>query len=191
VINLINARTLHISMVGEEREDTIGEFVKILKRNALRILTALGEEDLKWKDLQNKTKIPVATLNRSLSRLRDFHLVSKEGDLYRLTWAGKLILDGLILLDPSLKGSRYSEEIDEGTLARDVVLIALIMLLAGLKRMGRIDIEEFEESLDKERKIIREIIRGFKEEGLLTINGNIVESTERFKELSLKEILSL
>jgi len=184
-------------MVGEEyKESTIYKLVKLLKENVLRILIILREEEkLRWKEIQEKTDLPVATLNRSLAALKDLHFIMKEGEFYRLTWTGKLALDGLFLLGLRVGEFPSSEKIEdivaERLLARDVVLAILIMLFASLKIRGRLDIKEFENALDEERKVIYKIIGDFEKEGLLKFDGEVVEATDKLKEMGLVDILSL
>lgn len=184
-------------MVGEEyKESAIYKLVKLLKENVLRILVVLREEEkLRWKEIQDKTGLPVATLNRSLATLRDLHFILKEDEFYRLTWTGKLVLDGLFLFGLRLGEFPSTEKMEdvvaEKLLARDVVLAMLIVLFASLKIRGRLDIREFESSLDNEKKVIYKIIDDFQKEGLLEFDGNVVEVTDKFKKMSLVEILSL
>lgn len=184
-------------MVGEEyKESTIYKLVKLLKENVLRILIVLREEEkLRWKEIQEKTDLPVATLNRSLSTLRELHFITKERDWYRLTWTGKLVLDGLFLLGLRIGEFPKKDEIEdlvaERLLARDVVLAILVILLASIKIRGKLNLKEFEEALKEEQKIIRKIISDFEVEGLLEFDGETITATEKFKEMGLTEILSL
>lgn len=184
-------------MAGEEKRDiSLERFTKLFKENTLKILAVLKDEErLKWKDIQDKTRLPVATLNRSLAILRDLYIIMKDDEMYRLTWIGELILDGMNLfglkLGESAQGVNEDEAITERSIARDVALISLIMLLAGLRKRGRLDIKEFEGALDREKKIFYKIIGGFQEEGLVKFDGRIVEATDQLREMKLMDILSL
>jgi len=86
---------------------------------------------------------------------------------------------------------KIEDIVAERLLARDVVLAILIILFASLKIRGRLDIKEFEDALDEERKVIYKIIGDFEKEGLLKFDGKVVEATDKLKEMGLVDILSL
>lgn len=86
---------------------------------------------------------------------------------------------------------KIEDIVAERLLARDVVLAILIVLFASLKIRGKLNIKEFKDTLDDELNVIYKIIEDFEREGLLKFDGETIETTGKFKEMGLTEILSL
>lgn len=178
-----------------EETSVIYKILKLLRKNVIKILLALNEEEnLKWKSIQEKTELPTATLNRSLLALQDIHFIEKKDEGYRLSWAGKLAIDALILLGLKIgefpKDTKIDDIIAEKILAQNVVLAILIIILASIKIRGHLDLNQFEKDLEKERKIIFKILEDYEKEGYIKLDGKQVYSTKKFEKLGLDDFLS-
>jgi len=179
-------------MVGEDNKIST-KVTKLFKEGTIKILDAVGKGGkLRWKEIQNMTKLPVATLNRSLSLLREMHLVTKEEEQYRLTWVGDLLLD--ILATFGIVESSPSKEEDSSTekcVARDVALSSLIMLFATLKDRGCFDLKEFKMAMEEQMETIHKVIENFEEGGLVSRDGDKIIATGLLKNMDLIDIISL
>lgn len=184
-------------MVGEEnRNEFICKFANLFKESVIKILVLLRENDgLRWKDIQDRTDLPVATLNRSLSILRELRFLRREENVYKLTWTGKLFLDILLLIglrmDKFSSDKKLMEVFDEESLASNVALFALMIVFAGLKLRKSLNIKEFENVLEGEKDVIYKVLEDFEREGLVEFDGEIIEATEKFQKMKLEDILSL
>ncbi|HEC81674.1 MAG TPA: winged helix-turn-helix transcriptional regulator [Thermoplasmatales archaeon] len=178
-----------------EKASAVYQILKVLRTNVLKILIVLREEDnLKWKEIQEKTNLPTATLNRSLVALRDIHFIDKE-EGYKLTWAGKLAIDGLFLL--GLKIGKYpnKEKIEdivaEKILAQNIVLAVLVIILASVKVRGHLNIDELEKRIEDEKEVIYQILEEYSKEGYLEIKEGTIYATKKFENMGLDQIFSM
>jgi len=179
-----------------EKTSVVYQILRVLRTNVLKILIVLGEEEnLRWKEIQEKTNLPTATLNRSLAALRDIHFIEKEDEGYRLTWAGKLAIDGLFLLGFKMgkypKKERMDDIAAEKILAQNIILVVLIVILASVKIRGSLNIEELKQSIDEEKEVIYQILEEYSKEGYLEIKNGNIYSTKKFEEMGLEEIFSM
>lgn len=181
-------------MMAGEKEKISLKVTKLFKHGAIKVLDIIGKEGkLRWKEIQEKTKLPVATLNRSLSLLKEMHLITKEGDQYRLTWVGDLALDiltlfGFVDIPSDKKGEQmFTEE----SVARDVVLSSLIMLFATLKARGKFNLREFEKAIDEGKEIIYKVVNNLEEGGFVSTDGKTITATDDLKNMDLIDIISL
>ena len=180
----------------ENTNSTIYRILRLLRANVLKILIQLREsKTLKWKEIQERTKLPTATLNRSLSALQEIHFISKEDEGWALTWAGKLAIDGLFLL--GLKMSKYPKNetmediIAEHVLAQNIVLAVLVIIFASIKIRGKIDLGELEKGIEEEKEVIYQIVKEYEKEGYFVVSGKKITSTEKFKEMNLDHIFPI
>ncbi|HID25777.1 MAG TPA: hypothetical protein EYP23_04880 [Thermoplasmata archaeon] len=180
----------------EEKTSAIYRILKVLRANVLKILIVLREEEnLKWKEIQEKTRLPTATLNRSLSALQEVHFIAKEEEGYNLTWTGKLAIDGLFLLGLKIGEYPNKEEIEdivaEKILAQNIVLAVLILIFASIKVRGHLNLGELEKGIEEEKNVIYQVLEEYSKEGYLRIDGENVFATNKFKKMGLEEILSM
>lgn len=178
-------------MMKETEQDVIYKIFRLLKENALKILMTIREkEKIRWKDLQEITGIPTATFNRALSALQEIRFIKKEENFYKLTWTGKLVSDGLLLL-----GWRIAEEVEpvediiaEELLAKDIVMAIIFLLFVSLKRRGKLNIDKFEKELKNEIKIVKKIFREYEKDGYIEIKNGWVYTTDKINELDISKI---
>ncbi|MBC7081754.1 MAG: winged helix-turn-helix transcriptional regulator [Thermoplasmatales archaeon] len=174
-----------------KKNDTVYKIFKLFKENVIKILIVLREkEKIRWKELQEETKISTATFNRALSALREVHFIKKENGYYKLTWTGKLVTDGLILL--GLHISEEMEEVEdefaEKLLAKDIIMATIMLVLVSIKKRGRIKIDKFEEEMKKEMKIMRNLLKEYEKEGYVEIKNGWVFAKDKMKEFDIKDI---
>ena len=180
-------------MVGEDNKIST-KVTKLFKEGTIKVLDAIGRGGkLRWKEIQDMTKLPVATLNRSLSLLKEMHFITKEEEQYRLTWVGDLLLDilatfGIVESSPSKEAEDSSTE---KSIARDMVLSSLIMLFATLKNRGSFDLREFEIAMEEQKGTIHKVIENFEEGGLVSREGDKIIATDLLKNMDLIDIISL
>ncbi len=178
-------------MRKEEKKDVVYKIFKSLRENALKILMAIREkEKLRWKDLQEITKLPTATFNRALATLQEIHFIKKEGNFYILTWTGKLATDGLMLL-----GWRMGEEMEEiedeeaeELLAKDITMAIIFLLLVSLKRRGKLNIETFKKEIRKELRVIDRIMKDYEKEGYIRIEEGWIYPGEKIEEMDISKL---
>ena len=172
------------------------KILNALKINSIKILLALSREgQLKWKEIQENTKLPTATLNRSLSSLQNTNLISKESGEYKLTWVGDLILNRLLLFGLDMNGfpgdKKLKEICSEDSLAQNIILELLITVLATLKLQGEVDIEKLERVLKGKMSIIYAVLEGYEREGYLQVKGGKAYTTKKFDSMNLEQIFSM
>ncbi len=180
--------------MNEDRQDVVYKIFRLLKGNVVKILMVLREkEKIRWKELQKETGMSTATFNRALAALQEIHFISKEKSYYELTWVGRLVIDGFLLL-----GWRISDESDqledlvaEKVLARDIIMAIIMIIFISLRVRGRLNIKELEKEVDKEREVITRIIEEYETEGYLTIENGMITATEKIHELTPEEFLSM
>jgi len=166
---------------------------RLLRENVVKILMVLREkEKIRWKELQKETDMATATFNRALAALQEMHFIHKEGSYYELTWVGRLVIDGFLLL-----GWRISDEPDnledvvaEKVLARDIIMAVIMIIFVSLRVRGRLNIKELEKEIDKERGIIEKIIEEYEKDGYLEIKDGMIVATEKMQELTPEEFFS-
>jgi len=180
----------------ESTTSVIYKVLRLLRKNVIKILIALNDVDhLKWKEIQDQTGLPTATLNRSLLALQEIHFISKEEKGYNLTGMGKLAVDGLFLL--GLKMGEFPKEgyvddiVAEKVLAQDIIMGITILILASIKVRGHVNITELEKQVMDEKKVIKQLLKDYEKDGMLKIEGDIVKSTDKFEKMDLiDEVLS-
>ncbi len=180
-------------MEADKKQDVVYKIFRLLRENAIKILMAIREnEKIRWKDLQDITALPTATFNRALAALQEIHFIKKEGNFYMLTWTGKLVADGLLLL-----GWRMTEEMEEiedivaeKLLAKDIVMAIIFLLFVSLKKRGKLNISEFEKELQKEMSIVKEIFRDYEKEGYIEIKDGWIFAKDKINEVDLSKIFS-
>lgn len=176
---------------GKDEKDVIYKIFRLFKENVLKILMTIREkEKIRWKELQEITNIPTATFNRALAALQEIHFIKKEENLYKLTWTGKLVADGLLLL-----GWRIAEEIEpiedivaEELLAKDIIMAIIFLLFVSLKRRGKLNIDAFEKEIKKEIKIVREILKEYENDGYIEIKNGWIYAKNKIRELDINKI---
>ena len=179
-----------------EKPSVIYKILRLLRKNVIKILITLNEEDhLKWKDIQDQTGLPTATLNRSLLALQEINFISKEKEGYRLTTMGKLAVDGLFLLGLKIgefpKESMIEDIVAEKMLAQDIIMALTLIILASIKVRGHLDIGELEKRIMDEKKVIKRLLKDYEEDGFIKIDGDEVISTEKFQKMGLDEFISI
>jgi len=179
----------------DEETSVIYKILRLLRGNVIKILIALSQDqNLKWKEIQENTELPTATLNRSLTALQEIRFIEKNDEGYNLTWAGKLAIEGLVLLGLNLgdypKDANLGDFVAEKTLAQDVVLATLVIILASIRVRGNLDLEQFENDLEKERKVIYKILEDYEKDGYLKIDGKKITATKKFGNLGLDDFIS-
>jgi len=181
--------------MNDEETSVIYKILRLLRGNVIKILMALSqEENLKWKEIQENTELPTATLNRSLSALQEIRFIEKKEEGYTLTWAGKLAIEGLILLGLNIgdypKENQIEDFVAEKVLAQNVVLAILVIILASIRVRGNLDLEKFEKDLEKERQVIYKILEDYEKDGYLKIDGKKITATKKFGQLGLDHFIS-
>ncbi|MCD6572537.1 MAG: hypothetical protein J7K95_00380 [Thermoplasmata archaeon] len=174
----------------DETKDVVYRILRLLKENAIKILMSIKEkEKIRWKELQDITKLPTATFNRALAALQEIHFIKKEDGFYTLTWTGKLVCDGLLMLGWRL-GEEEEEEIEdaEKLLAKDIAMAIVVLLIISLKRRGKLNLDEFENELVKEMKISRKILEEYEKDGYLEIKDGVIFAKEKLKEIDITGI---
>ncbi len=174
----------------DETKDVVYRILRLLKENAIKILMSIKEkEKIRWKELQDMTKLPTATFNRALAALQEIHFIRKEDGFYTLTWTGKLVTDGLLMLGWHLD-EEEKEEIEEAEklLAKDVAMAIVVLLIISLKRRGRLDLNEFENELLNEMKISRKILEEYEKDGYLEIKDGVIFAKDKLKEIDITGI---
>ena len=112
---------------------------------------------------------------------------------YRLTWAGRLLIDGFILLGWRMadKPEHIEDVIAERVLARDIIMVVIMIVFVSLRMRGRLDIRTLEEEIEKERDVVYRIIQDFKDEGYLHLENGVLTATDKFENLTPEEFFSL
>lgn len=179
----------------DERKDLVYKIFRVLRENAVKIIMAIREkEKIRWKELQEITKISTATFNRALATLQEINFIRKEKNFYTLTWTGKLVADGLLLL-----GWRLAEESEEGKeelgdfiaeelLAKDIVMAIIFLLFISLKRRRKLNVDAFEKEIKREMKVIRRIMKEYEKDGYIEIKNGWVVAKEKLDELDINKI---
>lgn len=177
----------------DDRQDVVYKIFRLLRENVVKILMVLREkEKIRWKELQKETDMATATFNRALAALQEMHFIHKEGSYYELTWVGRLVIDGFLLL-----GWRISDEPDnledvvaEKVLARDIIMAVIMIIFVSLRVRGRLNIKELEKEIDRERSVIEKIIEEYEKDGYLEIKDGMIIATEKMQELTPEEFFS-
>ncbi|KAA0000421.1 MAG: winged helix-turn-helix domain-containing protein [Thermoplasmata archaeon] len=177
--------------MNDKKQDIIYKIFRLLRENVIKILMAIREnEKIKWKELQEITKLSTATFNRALSALKEMHFIKKERNFYKLTWTGKLVTDGLLLL-----GWRMAEEMEEvedfvaeELLAKDIVMAVIVLLFVSIKRRGKLNIEIFEKEMEKEMEILKDILKEYEKDGYIEIKDGWVYAKKKMDEFDISKI---
>lgn len=172
----------------ENKRDVVYKIFRLLRENAIKIIMAIREKErIRWKELQEITKLPTATFNRALSALQEINFIKKDGYFYTLTWTGKLATDGLLLL-----GYHMAEEMEEvedmvaeELLAKDITMAITLLLFVSLKKRGKLNMEKFEKEMKKEMKVIRDIFEGYEREGYIEIKEGQIFAKDKIKEIDI------
>jgi len=175
----------------EETKDVVYRILRLLKENAIKILMTIKEKKkIRWKDLQDITRLPTATFNRVLAALQEVNFIKKEDGYYKLTWTGELVSDGLIMLGWRLSEEQEEEKIKdaEKLLAKDIVMAIVVLLLISLKRTGELNLNEFEEELINELKIARKIFEDYEKDGYVKFKDGIIKANEKLKEMDIRGV---
>lgn len=178
----------------ERKQDVVYKIFRLLRENVIKILMVLREkEKIRWKELQEETSIATATFNRALAALQEMHFVSKEEGHYTLTWAGRLVVDGLLLLGWRMadKPEVLEDLIAEKVLAKDIAMVVIMIIFVSLRIRGRLDIKELEREIDNERDVIVKIIKEYEKEGYLTVENGVLIATEKLNEIAPEEFFSM
>ncbi|NIA11036.1 MAG: winged helix-turn-helix transcriptional regulator [Nitrospiraceae bacterium] len=178
----------------DDKQDVIYKIFRLLRENVVKILMALRKNDkIRWKELQKETGMSTATFNRALAALQEMHFISKEKGYYELTWVGKLVIDGFLLL-----GWRISDETDqledlvaEKVLAKDIIMAVIMIIFVSLRVRGKLNIEELEKEIDKEKEVIFKIIEEYEAEGYISIENGVITATEKINEITPENFLSM
>jgi len=178
----------------DDRQDVVYKIFRLLRENVIKILMVLREkEKIRWKELQKETDMATATFNRALAALQEMHFIHKEGSYYELTWVGRLVIDGFLLL-----GWRISDEPDnledvvaEKVLARDIIMAVIMIIFVSLRVRGKLNIKELEKEIDRERGGIEKIIEEYEKDGYLEIKDGVIIATEKMQELTPEEFFSM
>lgn len=186
-----------------DKKDAVYKIIKLLRKNVIKILVVLREqENIRWKELQEETKMSTATFNRALSALQEMHFIKKEEQQYEITWAGRLVVDGLMLLGlrtaelPGWKedipeSEKLEDVIAEKVLAKDIAILVLLIIFMSLRFRGRLNIDELQKELNTEKTVIKEIIEDYEKEGYLEKKDGVLIATDKFEELAAEELLSI
>ncbi len=180
--------------MNDESQDAVYKMFRLLRENVIVILTVLREqEDIRWKELQDETDIPTATFNRALSALQEMHFIEKPEGRYRLTWAGRLLIDGFFLLGWRMADTPESVEdyIGEKVLAKDIVMVVLMIVLVSLRLRGRVNLAELEHEIMGEREVITRILSEYEREGYLVREDGVIRATDKLDDLAPQELFSL
>jgi len=175
----------------ENKQDVVYKIFRLLRENAIKIIMTIREKErIRWKELQEITKLPTATFNRALSALQEINFIKKDGYFYTLTWTGKLATDGLLLL-----GYHMAEEMEEvedivaeELLAKDITMAIAFLLFVSLKKRGKLNIEKFEKEMKKEMKVIRDIFEGYEKEGYIEIKEGQIFAKDKIKEMDITNL---
>ncbi|MDD3493674.1 MAG: winged helix-turn-helix domain-containing protein [Candidatus Thermoplasmatota archaeon] len=181
-------------MSEEHSQDVVYKIFRLLRENVIKILTVLREEErIRWKELQEKTGISTATFNRSLAALQEVHFITKEKGHYRLTWAGRLLIDGFLLLGWRMadKPEDIEDVIAERVLAKDIVMVVIMIIFVSLRLRGRLDLQTLEGEIDRERSVIARLLQDFEDEGYLRRENGLLVATDKFSRLTPEEFFSL
>ena len=171
----------------DETKDVVYQILRLLRENAIKILMGIREnEKIRWKELQEITKMPTATFNRALAALQEIHFIKKEDNLYQLTWTGKLVSDALVLIGWRLAeaGEQVKDFVAEELLAKDIV----VLLFISIKRRGKLNIEAFEKSMEDEMKVAKSILKEYEKDGYIEIKDGWIISKEKMNELDISKI---
>lgn len=180
-------------MIEKGKQDVIYKIFRLLKENAIKIMMAIRkEEKIRWKELQEITKLPTATFNRALSALQEMHFIKKENNFYELTWTGKLVVDGLILIDWHM--AEEMEEVEdfvaEELLARDIVMALIFLLFVSLKIRKKLNIDVFEDEMNKEMKVIKKVLKGYEKDGYIEMKNGWIFAKKKFDTFDISKIFS-
>jgi DNA-binding MarR family transcriptional regulator len=180
--------------MNDEGQDVVYKIFRLLRENVVIILTVLREQEgLRWKELQDETGIATATFNRALAALQEMHFIEKPGGRYRLTWAGRLVVDGFFLLGWRMADTPESIEdyVAETVLAKDIVMVTLMIILVSLRLRGRINIEELEQEIMEETAVITRILDEYEQDGYIVRENGVIRATDRLDELAPQDLFSL
>ncbi len=175
----------------DETKDVVYQILRLLRENAIKILMAVREnKKIRWKELQEITKMPTATFNRALAALQEIHFIKKEDNLYQLTWTGKLVSDALLLIGWRLAeaGERVKDFVAEELLAKDISMAIVILLFISVKRRGKLNIEAFEKSMENEMKVAKDIFKEYEKDGYIEIKDGWIISKEKMNKLDISKI---
>ncbi|MCD6171020.1 MAG: hypothetical protein J7J36_01165 [Thermoplasmata archaeon] len=175
----------------DETKDVVYQILRLLRENAIKILMGIREnEKIRWKELQEITKMPTATFNRALSALQEIHFIKKEDNLYQLTWTGKLVSDALVLIGWRLAeaGEQVKDFVAEELLAKDISMAIIVLLFISIKRRGKLNIEAFEKSMEDEMKVAKSILEEYEKDGYIEIKDGWIISKEKMNELDISKI---
>ncbi|MCD6512166.1 MAG: winged helix-turn-helix transcriptional regulator [Thermoplasmata archaeon] len=174
----------------DETKDVVYRILRLLKENVIKILMAIRENDgIRWKDLQNETGLPTATFNRALSALQEINFIKKDDEGYHLTWTGKLVTDGLIML--GWRMADHGDVVDknaEELLAKDVAMAIIVLIFISIKRRGRLDFDLFEKELMNEMEVAREIFKEYEEDGFIEFKDGELVAKEKMKLFDISSI---
>ena len=180
-----------LKTMDEKRQNVIYKIFRLLKENAIKILMAIREKErIRWKDLQEITKLPTATFNRALSALQEIHFIKKEENYYMLTWTGKLVADALLLLGWRMaeEGEEIEDFVAEELLAKDIVMAIIFLVFVSLKRRGKLNIKSFEKEIKNELKIMKEILKEYEKDGYIEIKDGWIYAKEKLNEIDISKI---
>lgn len=175
----------------DETKDVVYQILRLLRENAIKILMAVREnKKIRWKELQEITKMPTATFNRALAALQEIHFIKKEDNLYQLTWTGKLVSDALLVVGWRLAeaGERVKDFVAEELLAKDISMAIVILLFISVKRRGKLNIEAFEKSMENEMKVAKDIFKEYEKDGYIEIKDGWIISKEKMNKLDISKI---
>jgi len=175
----------------DETKDVVYQILRLLRENAIKILMGIREnEKIRWKELQEITKMPTATFNRALAALQEIHFIKKEDNLYQLTWTGKLVSDALVLIGWRLAeaGEQVKDFVAEELLAKDISMAIIVLLFISIKRRGKLNIEAFEKSMEDEMKVAKSILEEYEKDGYIEIKDGWIISKEKMNELDISKI---
>ncbi len=174
----------------EETKDVVYRILRLLKENVIKILMTIRENDgIRWKNLQIKTSLPTATFNRALSALQEINFIKKDEEGYHLTWTGKLVTDGLIML--GWRMAEHSDVVDknaEELLAKDVAMAIIVLVFISIKRRGRLNFDLFEKELLKEMSVAREIFKEYEEDGYIEFNNGEIIAKDKMKLFDISSV---
>lgn len=177
--------------MSDVKQDVVYKIFRLLKENAIKILLAIREkEKIRWKDLQEITKLPTATFNRALSALQEIHFIKKEDNHYVLTWTGRLVADALILLGLRIaeEGEEIEDFVAEELLAKDIVMAIIFLVFVSLKRRGKLNIKAFEKEMKQEMKIMKDILKEYEKDGYIEIRDGWIYAKDKLEELDISKI---
>jgi len=179
--------------MNEDRQDVVYKIFRLLRENVVKILMVLRDkEKIRWKELQKETGMSTATFNRALAALQEMHFISKEKGYYELTWVGRLVIDGFLLLGWRISGEtdQLEDLVAEKVLARDIIMAVIIIIFVSLRVRGKLNIRELEKEIDEERGIISKILEEYEAEGYIKIKDGVITAAEKIHELTPEKFLS-